>query len=384
MLRDSSFLNDTADTANRSILSKLLINIDRRAPSRIIRARMKALLLEEYKKLTVTELPEPEVGERDVLVAIRACGICGSDIHGFDGSSGRRIPPLIMGHEASGVVARTGSAVTAVSEGDRVTFDSMVSCGSCKFCRRGEMNLCEDRRVLGVSCGDYRQHGCFAEYAVVPEHIIYPMPDNLAFEHAAMIEPVSVAVHAVDRTPITLGDSAVVVGAGMIGLLVVQALKAAGCRKIIAVDLADEKLELAKQLGAELGINPNNTDAGAAMREATGGHGADVAMEVVGATPTVQTAIEATRKGGHVTLVGNLAPTVEFPLQSVVTRELTVHGTCGSNGEYPECMDLIARGIIEVEPLISAKASLDEGAEWFDRLYAAEAGLMKVILQPGG
>ena len=343
---------------------------------------MKALLLQEYRKLTVTDMPEPEVGARDVLVQIRACGICGSDIHGFDGSSGRRIPPLIMGHEASGVVAGMGGEVTKVKEGDRVTFDSMVSCGECSFCERGQMNLCDDRRVLGVSCDDYRQHGCFAEYAVVPEHIIYSLPDNLPFEHAAMIEPVSVAVHAVKRTPIAKGDTAVVVGTGMIGLLVVQALKAAGCGQIIAVDLADEKLALAQTLGAELGINPKITDAVAAIREATGGRGADVAMEVVGATPTVQTAIEATRKGGHVTLIGNLAPKVDFPLQSVVTRELTLHGTCGSNGEYPECIDLLASGAIQVEPLITAKATLDEGAEWVDRLYAAEAGLMKVILQP--
>jgi L-iditol 2-dehydrogenase len=346
---------------------------------------MKALLLEEYKKLTVTDMPRPEVGVRNVLVEIRACGICGSDVHGFDGSSGRRIPPLIMGHEASGVVAGIGSEVTNVKKGDRVTFDSMVSCGACSFCERGQMNLCDDRRVLGVSCDEYRQHGCFAEYAVVPEHIIYPMPDNLPFEHAAMIEPVSVAVHAVKRTPITEGDTAVVVGAGMIGLLVVQALKAAGCGKVIAVDLADEKLALAQTLGAELGINPKTTDATGvvdAIREATGGRGADIAMEVVGATPTVQTAIEATRKGGHVTLIGNLAPQVDFPLQSVVTREITIYGTCGSNGEYPECIDLLSRGIIQVEPLISAKATLEEGPEWFDRLYAAEAGLMKVILQP--
>jgi L-iditol 2-dehydrogenase len=343
---------------------------------------MKALLLEEYKKLTVTEMPEPEVGARDVLVQIRACGICGSDIHGFDGSSGRRIPPLIMGHEASGVVAAVGTEVSSVKEGDRVTFDSMVSCGACDFCARGQMNLCDDRRVLGVSCEDYRQHGCFAEYAVVPEHIIYPMPDNLPFEYAAMIEPVSVAVHAVNRTAIAKGDTAVVVGAGMIGLLVVQALKAAGCGKIIAVDLADEKLTLAQTLGAEFGINPNTTDAVTAIREATGGRGADIAMEVVGATPTVQTAIEATRKGGHVTLIGNLAPQVNFPLQSVVTRELTVYGSCASNGEYPECIDLLANGTIQVEPLISAKATLDEGPDWFDRLYAAEPGLMKVILQP--
>jgi L-iditol 2-dehydrogenase len=345
---------------------------------------MKALLLEEYKKLTVTDMPEPEFGEHDVLIQIKACGICGSDIHGFDGSSGRRIPPLIMGHEASGVVSNTGSAVTKVNRGDRVTFDSMVSCNQCGFCERGQMNLCDDRRVLGVSCDDYRQHGCFAEYAVVPEHIIYPMPDNLAFEHAAMIEPVSVAVHAVKRTPIAAGDTAVVVGAGMIGLLVVQALKAAGCGKVIAVDLDEEKLSLAKDLGVEICINPNHTDAVQSIQEATGGDGADIAMEVVGATPTVQTAIESTRKGGSVTLIGNLASKVDFPLQSVVTRELTIYGTCGSNGEYLECIDLLSSGVIKVDPLISAKATLDEGPEWFDRLYAAEAGLMKIILQPTG
>ena len=238
---------------------------------------MKALLLEEYKKLTVTDMPQPKCGDHDVLVQIKACGICGSDIHGFDGSSGRRVPPLIMGHEAAGVAAKTGTAVSSVKEGDRITFDSMVSCGECYFCKRSEKNLCENRRVLGVSCEDYRQHGCFAEYAVVPEHIVYPMPDNLPFEHAAMIEPVSVAVHAVKRTPIAKGDTAAVVGAGMIGLLVVQALKAAGCSEVIAVDLADEKLKLAQTLGATLGINPKSTDAVQAIRDATDGRGADVA-----------------------------------------------------------------------------------------------------------
>ncbi len=343
---------------------------------------MKALLLEEYKKLTITDMPQPKVGEHDVLVQIKACGICGSDIHGFDGSSGRRVPPLIMGHEAAGVVAEIGEAVTKTKEGDRVTFDSMVSCGQCFYCQRSEMNLCDNRRVLGVSCEDYRQHGCFAEYAVVPEHIIYPMPDNLPFEHAAMIEPVSVAVHAAKRTPISKGDTAAVIGVGMIGLLVVQALKAAGCSKVIAVDLADEKLKLAQELGADLCINPKTHDTVKSIQEATEGRGVDVTMEVVGATPTVKSAIESTRKGGHVTLVGNLAPEVDFPLQSVVTRELTIYGSCASNGEYPECIDLLARGIIQVDPLISAKDTLEKGAEWFERLYAAESGLMKVILQP--
>ena len=135
-------------------------------------------------------------------------------------------------------------------------------------------------------------------------------------------------------------------------------------------------------LGADFGINPKATDAVKSIQEATDGRGADITMEVVGATATVKSAVESTRKGGHVTLVGNLAPEVDFPLQSVVTREITIYGSCASNGEYPECIDLLARGIIKVDSLISAKVPLEEGADWFDRLYAAEAGLMKVILQP--
>ena len=221
---------------------------------------MQALLLTEYKQLELTEMPDPEISDTDVLVEVKACGICGSDIHGYDGSSGRRVPPLIMGHEAAGVVAATGCAVSDLPNGTRVTFDSMVSCGSCHFCRRGRANLCDSRRVLGVSCEDYRRHGAFAQYVSVPRRIVYPLADELAFEHAAMVEPVSVAVHAVDLMPIKLGDSAVVVGSGMIGLLVVQTLRSAGCGKIIAVDLDEGKLETAKQLGADLGLNPKKTD----------------------------------------------------------------------------------------------------------------------------
>lgn len=343
---------------------------------------MKALLLKEYKRLEVTDMPRPDLGPEDVLVRVMACGICGSDIHGYDGSSGRRIPPLVMGHEAAGTVAEVGSEVPDLSEGVPVTFDSMVSCGDCHFCRRGQTNLCDHRRVLGVSCGEYRQHGAFAEYVVVPRHTIYRLPDSLPFEHAAMIEPVSVAVHAVNCTPIQLGDSAVVVGSGMIGLLVIQALRTAGCGKIIAVDLDEAKLRLACTLGADEGLCPNRCDVTELVKEMTEGRGSDIAVEVVGATAPLATAIASVRKGGSVTLVGNLSRQVDLPLQAIVTRELSLYGSCGSSGEYPQCIDLLARGAIQVEPLISARASLDEGAEWFRRLYASEPGLMKVLLQP--
>jgi L-iditol 2-dehydrogenase len=343
---------------------------------------MQALLLTEYRHLEIAEMPTPAPGPGELLIRVRACGICGSDIHGYDGSTGRRIPPLVMGHEAAGTVAGVGAGVVGFREGDRVTFDSTVYCGACFFCRRGDVNLCDNRQVLGVSCGDYRRHGAFAEYVAAPAHICYQLPEALPFEHAAMIEAVSVAVHATNLTPIRLGDSAVVVGAGMIGLLAIQALKRAGCGRIIAVDLEANRLSLALQLGATDAVNARQEDPVEFVRACTGGRGADVAMEVVGASDPVRTAVSALRKGGALTLVGNLAPQIDFPLQAVVTRQIRVTGSCASCGEYPQCLEMLASGAIQVDPLISAKAPLIDGAEWFARLYAREGNLMKVILQP--
>jgi len=343
---------------------------------------MKALVLEEYGRLEYRDVPDPLIGTEDVLLQIKACGICGSDVHGLDGSTGRRIPPVIMGHEAAGVVADVGPDVTDWQPGDRVTFDSTIYCGTCHFCRRGEINLCEDRRVLGVSCGDYRQDGAFAEYVAVPQHILYRLPDGLDFAQAALVEALSIAFHAARRTPITLNDTVVVVGAGMIGLLVIQTLRAAGCGQIIAVDLDRDRLDLACKLGADQGLQSDADDIISIVQGQTAGRGADLAFEVVGISPTLNLALACLRKGGSLAMVGNLAPKTDFPLQAAVTRELTLYGSCGSNGEYPACLDMIARGAVDVDALISATAPLSEGASWFDRLYNREPGLMKVILEP--
>lgn len=343
---------------------------------------MKALVLTDYNCFEYTEAPEPDVGPDDVLVKVAACGVCGSDVHGMDGSTGRRVPPLIMGHEASGTVAAVGEAVKDLAEGDRVTFDSTVYCGTCGYCRNGLINLCDRRQVLGVSCGDYRRDGAFAEYVAVPRRIVYPLPDGLPFEHAAMVEPLSVAVHAVYRTPVALNDTAVVVGAGVIGLLLVQVLRAAGCGRILAVDVQADRLDLAQALGADHTLNAGAADAEAAVLDWAGGDGADVAFEAVGVPSTVALAVASLRKGGALALVGNVSATVEFPLQAAVTRQLSVYGSCASCGEYPACLDLMAQGTVNVTPLISAVAPLSEGAEWFGRLHAHEAGLIKVILGP--
>jgi L-iditol 2-dehydrogenase len=198
-----------------------------------------------------------------------------------------------------------------------------------------------------------------------------------------MIEAVSVAVHAVGRTPVKLGDTAVVVGSGMIGLLVVQTLRLAGCSRVIAVDVDEKRLQVAAELGAEICLNARKLDVPSAIvRDYTSGRGADVAVEAVGNTQTLQTALASLRKGGILTLIGNLSSKVELPLQSVVTRQISLLGSCASSGEYPACIDLLARKAIRVDPLISAVAPLTEGAAWFERLHKGDPGAMKVILQP--
>jgi len=343
---------------------------------------MRALMLTDYRRLELADLPEPEVGAEDVLVRVEACGICGSDVHGYDGSTGRRIPPLVMGHEAAGVIAEVGANVKQLCAGERVTFDSTVYCGKCFYCRQGEVNLCDKRTVLGVSCGDYRRHGAFAQFIAVPQHIVYRLPDNLSFEQSAMIEVVSIAFHAVNRTPMKLGDSVVVVGAGMIGQLVIQTLRRAGCGTLIAVDLDDRKLELAREFGADEGFNASTADLNERILELTQGRGADLAFEVVGNAAAFNTASASLRKGGTMMLIGNVSPKIEMPLQQIVTRELTIVGVCASAGEYSAAIDLMARGQINVGPLISAYAPLDAGPMWFERLYGREAGLMKVVLNP--
>ena len=343
---------------------------------------MKALVLKEYKRFSYEEVAVPNPAAEEVLVSVKACGICGSDVHGMDGSTGRRRPPIIMGHEAAGVVASIGSAVNGWKAGDRVTFDSTIYCGRCDFCRSGLINLCEHRRVLGVSCEEYRQHGAFAEFVAVPERILYRLPEGLPFEHAALVEPFTIALHAIRRSPPALNDTVVVVGAGMIGLALVQALSEAGCGKLIAIDIADERLATAAKFGATHTLNSSRENVVESIINLTQGKGADIAFEAVGVTATVDLALRSVRKGGAVTLVGNVTPKIEFPLQTVVTRELTISGSCASSGEYPACLEMMARGKLSAAPLLSAVAPLAEGAAWFDRLYRKEPGLLKVVLSP--
>ena len=343
---------------------------------------MKALVLEKYNELVYKDVTEPVPDKNEVLVKVKACGICGSDVHGMDGSTGRRNPPIIMGHEASGIITALGSEVSGWNIGDRVTFDSTIYPLNDWYTLNGHYNLSENRQVLGVSPGTYKKHGAFAEYVTVPEHILYKLPDNVSFEQAAMVEPAAVALHAIKQSGFQLGESAAVIGAGMIGLFLVQLLSLSNASPLFAIDVDRSKLDIAKKFGAEVILNPAKDNLIKEVLARTNTRGIDLVFEAVGIDPTVNNAIEIVRKGGKVVLVGNISSKISFPLQSVVTREIKVLGSCAIRGEYETVLQLINAGKLKVDEMISALAPLSEGADWFKRLYNKEAGLKKVILVP--
>jgi threonine dehydrogenase-like Zn-dependent dehydrogenase len=343
---------------------------------------MKALVLVEYNKLVYKDVPDPEPKGNEVLVKVMACGICGSDVHGLDGSTGRRIPPMIMGHEASGIIIKTGDDVKKWRSGDRVTFDSTVYPLDDWFTLEGMYNLSDNREVLGVSPGSYKRDGAFAEYVVIPQHILYKIPENVTFEQAAMTEAVAVALHSINISGIKTGDKCVVVGAGMIGIFIIKLLRMSGASKIISIDIVSGRLEQARKAGADFTFISSEENLDLKIQALTNGRGADISFEAVGKSETVNLAIELLRKGGKAVLVGNINPIVEFPLQKVVTRELKVLGSCAIRGEYEVVLTLLETGKINVDEQISVIAPLSEGATWFDRLYNRDQALNKVILKP--
>ena len=343
---------------------------------------MKALVLTEYKKMEYTDVPDPVIGPNEVLIRVRSCGICGSDVHGYDGSTGRRQPPVIMGHEASGVIEKTGTAVSGWKAGDRVTFDSTIYCNECESCRRGYVNLCSNRKVIGVSCDDYRRDGAFAEYIAVPQHILYRLPDNVSFDQAAMIEPLSVAFHAANMAAHPIGASAAVVGTGKIGMLLIQALRMYGFGTIIGIKHSDSQKELIRSLGADHCFSTSSEDVKQAVMDITEGKGVDHVFEVTGNEAGINLSIDLCKRNGNIILVGNSSPRVSIPLQAIVTRQLHISGSCASAGEYPACLEAISRGLIDVDKLIGNRAPLADGAYWFERLYNGDGDNFKVILNP--
>ena len=340
---------------------------------------MKALVNTAPYTMELQEWDKPESGPDDLLIRVKACAICGSDIKGYSGKTGRRQPPIIMGHEAAGVVEAVGENITGFAPGDRVCFDSTIYCLRCQYCLSGHYNMCSNRQVVGVSEGTYRRHGAMAEYVVVPHWIAVKMPDNLSYAQAALVETASIGVHAANRTPLRLNDTVVVIGAGAVGLVTLQAIRLKGAGKVIVTDLSPFRLELAKQIGADVTIRADEANLVDKLRAETGPEGADAVLEAVGIQATLDTALDITRKAGALTLIGNVAPRVEMGLQSIVSREITVYGVCASNGEFADCVELVASGRIDVDPFISEYARIEDGQEVFGRLYKGVEGNIRTV-----
>jgi L-iditol 2-dehydrogenase len=343
---------------------------------------LKALIYTKPYSFEYSDFPDPVAGDDDVLIRVKACGICGSDVHGFTGKTGRRIPPLIMGHEATGIIEGLGKNVSGFEKGDRVCFDSTVYCNKCEACRAGFFNRCDKRQVLGVSAPAFKRHGAFAEYVAVPWWIVSKIPDELSFVHAALLEPASIGTHAANRAPISNDDTVVVIGAGTIGLFILQAARLRGAAKVIAVDINEFRLDLAKKLGADKLINPLKSDLPEAVLQETEGKGANVTLEAVGYAKTFADAVSITRMGGYVVAIGNLEKKAEFDLQQLVAKEHTFTGSYASSGEFRDCIELVASGKINVEPLISDVLPMQDGPDAFDRLLKAEENLLKIVLEP--
>ncbi len=330
---------------------------------------MKALVFTDFNRQDVQDLPIPQlVYPDDVLVRVRAAGVCGSDLHGYTGQSGRRQPPLVMGHEVTGEVVQVGNQVKHFRAGDRVAVQPLIY-------RPDEVTGVVTRRLIGMNLP-----GAYEEYIVVPAENLFPIPDSLSFTAGSLTEPLAVAVHAVSLRQVRPYDSVLVIGAGAIGLLTLQVLKLAGAGKVAMSDVNEDRLALARQIGADATFNATHQDFDQFLQATTDGKGFDMTYEAVGITPTVKQSIQGVKYGGTVVWIGNNQRVVEVDMQSIVTREVSVAGTYGMNQQdFARALQMLADGAIDVEPLVNRRATLAEGTTLFDELINDQTVVKCVI-----
>ncbi|MBO8138167.1 MAG: NAD(P)-dependent alcohol dehydrogenase [Desulfotomaculum sp.] len=341
---------------------------------------MKAAILHKPFDVRIEEIPVPEVKPDEALVKIKAVGVCGSDVHYYEhGKIGRYVveKPLILGHEAGGEVVAVGENVTGLKVGQRVAIEPGVTCGKCQYCKEGRYNLCPDVVFLATPPVD----GAFCEYISIRADFLHPIPDNMSYEAASLIEPFSVGLHACRRAGVKPGDTVAVLGLGPVGLLTIVAARAFGAANIIAADLESIRLEMAKEMGASVVINAKEQDVRKAVLEATSGIGADVAIETAGSTVTNQMAVEVARRGGKVALVGlPPKPQVEFNVLSIADNELDIFGIFRYSNTYPAAVQLLSSGIAPVEKLVTHRFTLEQTKEALELARTQKSTSIKVMV----
>ncbi len=336
---------------------------------------MKAVLFEKPGSFTVVKKDLRRLQENEVLVRVEACGICGTDLHIVEGTS-RSTPPVVLGHEYSGVVEDAGK-VAGIVRGTRVAVDPNIPCGTCFYCRRGLVHLCAGLRALGVDID-----GGMAEYCIVPQEQMHILPARMSAETGALIEPLSCAVHGIDKAGITLGDSVVILGGGTVGLFMLQLVKNAGAATTILVEPLEQKRGIAKALGADVVLNPSEVDVVSAVLERTD-VGADVVIECVGRPVTMEMSLALARRGGVVEFFGVCPIGVTIPMEPnlVYFKELTIVGSYVNPYTFTRAASLLSTGQVKTDELMIQQFPLDGVHEAFEALREGKA--LKSIIRPG-
>ncbi len=329
--------------------------------------------------MSVEELPRPQPAEGEVLLRSVAVGICGSDVHGFTGESGRRKPDMVMGHEAVGEVVAVGEGCSRLAVGDRVAVFNIKGCGHCRFCASGAEQLCPDKSILGVNAGTW---GAMAEYFAFPESGLFKLDRSIDPAIGLLTEPIAVGMHAIGLMRPKPDDIIAIVGAGTIGIGLAIALRARGVRRFFALDKVPEKLALIAQFGATP-IHVDEVDAVAVVRAATDGRGADGVFEAVGAAATVRTAYDLCAPGGTLVLIGNLAQEFTLPLQGVTSNETTIRGSYGfTKQDFAAAVAIVADRTLPLDRLITGSCRFEETPGVMTRMARNEFAAIKMVIRP--
>ncbi len=339
---------------------------------------MKALVYEGPRQMPIRDYPDcfPKPGE--VKIKVKYCGICGSDIHGYTGESGRKIPPMVMGHEFSGVVTEIGEGVKKYKVGDRVSVLPVRYCGECEFCKRGAVNICANRENLGVLDID----GAFTEYICMDEKFVYGLADNVSYEEGALLEPLSVAYHAVGHAQPIEGRNVLIAGTGTIGLLILMLVKANNPKNIIVTDLNEDRLAFARAHGADITVNPLKENLDEVLTAAGIHKDIEVAIECVGATPTCQQTVDFVKIQGRIVWVGNAAKMVTVNMQAIVTQELDIHGTYAfTDKDFAGALKMLEDKRIPAKEIITRIVDFEDTVAAFEDLVKGGGKDIKILVE---
>lgn len=341
---------------------------------------MKAAVLNKPGEIKIKELPEPEIKENEVLIRVKAVGVCGSDVHYYQtGGAGeyRVTSPIILGHEAAGEVMKVGQKVKKIKKGDKVAIEPGVPCLKCDFCRTGHYNLCPDVVFMATP----PHNGAFCEYVKVPEDFAYPLPDNISYEAAALIEPFAVGLYAVERAKLSLGQAVLINGCGPIGLMCIQAAKVAGAGKILAVDIEEKRLSYAKKYGATDIIKAGESNAVERIKNQTANQGCDVVFETSGAEQGIKSALKFIRRGGKLIAVGVTSKTeIQFPYLYLIDNEIDILPVFRYVNMYPRAIQLLEKGLVDLQSMVTHRFPLEKTQEALDFAHDNKSEAIKVVV----